>query len=120
MFDIEFESVNMLDIEIELVNIFDIIFVTFIVFEAIKLIRGSRTFHLIKGIVILFIAYFLVKLMNMEATEYLLSMIFKNALLILVVLFAPEIRNVLEKFGRSSISDFSFFNFKNKTKNRCF
>ena len=92
----------------------DILFVAFIIFEGIKLIRGSRTFQLIKGIAFLGIVFCFVKLLNMEATEYIMSTVFQNGLIILVVLFSPEIRNILEKFGRRSISDFSFFNFRNR------
>lgn len=91
----------------------DILLVAFIIYEGIKLVRGSRTFQLIKGIVFLGVVYALVKLLNMEACEYLLSVLFQNGLIILVVLFSPELRNILEKFGRRSISDFSFLNFKN-------
>lgn len=91
----------------------DILLVTFIIYEGIKLIRGSRTFQLIKGIVFLGVVFALVKLLNMEASEYIMSTLFQNGIMILVVLFAPELRNILEKFGRRSISDFSFFNFRN-------
>jgi diadenylate cyclase len=49
----------------------------------------------------------------MEASEYLLSSVIENALIVLVVLFAPEIRNILERFGRRSITDFSLLNFRN-------
>jgi diadenylate cyclase len=69
--------------------------------------------HLIKGLAFLGLLYLLVKLTGMEASEFLLSSLFQNALLILVVLFSPEIRNILERFGRRSITDFSFFSFKN-------
>ena len=87
----------------------DILLVAFIIYEGIKLIRGSRTFQLIKGIVVLGVVYALVKLFNMEACEYLLSVLFENGLIILVVLFSPELRNILEKFGRRSFSNISFF-----------
>ncbi len=91
----------------------DILLVAFIIYEGIKLIRGSRTFQLIKGLAILVVVYALVKLLNMEASEYLMSVLIQNGLIILVVLFSPELRNILEKFGRRSISDISFFNFRN-------
>lgn len=94
-------------------DLLDVIFVTFIIYEAIKFIRGSRSLHLIKGLAFLGLLYLLVKLTNMEASEFLLSSLFQNALIILVVLFSPEIRNILERFGRRSITDFSFFSFKN-------
>ncbi len=94
-------------------DLLDVLFVTFVIYEAIKFIRGSRSLHLIKGLAFLGLLYLLVKLTEMEASEFLLSSLFQNALLILVVLFSPEIRNILERFGRRSITDFSFFSFKN-------
>ena len=93
----------------------DIFLVAFIIYEGIKLIRGSRTFQVIKGIAILGIIYALVKLLNMEASEYLLSVLFQNGLIILVVLFAPELRNILERFGRRSLSDISFLGLRNSS-----
>ena len=95
-------------------DLLDILLVAFIIYEGIKLIRGSRTFQLVKGIAFLLVVYGLVKFFNMEACEYILTILFENGLIILVVLFSPELRNVLEKFGRRSISDFSFFSFKNQ------
>ncbi len=94
-------------------DLFDIVFVTFIIYEAIKFIRGSRSFHLIKGIAFIALVFVFVKLTHMEASEYLLSSVIENALIVLVVLFAPEIRNILERFGRRSITDFSLLNFRN-------
>lgn len=94
-------------------DLFDILFVTFVIYEAIKFIRGSRSFHLIKGIAFIGGLYLIVKFAKMEASEFLLSSLIENALIVLVVLFAPEIRNILERFGRRSISDFSFLSFRN-------
>ncbi len=89
----------------------DVILVTVLVYELIKLIRGSRSFQLVKGIALLGIVFALVKAFKMEASEYLFSVLFQNGLIILVVLFAPELRKILERFGRNSIRD--IFNFNN-------
>lgn len=94
-------------------DLLDILLVAIVIYETIKLMRGSRTFQLIKGIAFLAVIYILVKVFQMEASEYLLSVLFENALIILVVLFSPELRKILERFGRQSIKDFSLFNFKN-------
>ena len=93
-------------------DLLDILLVTFVIYEGIRIIRGSRTFQLVKGIGFLLVVYFLVKLFDMEASEYILSTLFKDALIILVVLFSPELRNILEKFGRRSFSPFSIFGSK--------
>ena len=91
----------------------DILLVTFIIYEGIKIIRGSRTFQVIKGIGFLIAVFLIVKLLHMEASEYLLSVLFENALIILVILFSPELRSMLERVGRRSIKDISLFNFGN-------
>ncbi len=93
-------------------DLLDILLVTFVLYETIKLVRGSRSFHLIKGIVLLLALFAVVKFLKMEASEYIISQFIENALLILVILFAPELRNILEKFGRRSLKDFSVFNFR--------
>ncbi len=94
-------------------DLLDILLVAIVIYEGIKLLRGSRTFQLVKGIAFLAVIYLLVKVCQMEASEYLLSVLFENGLIILVVLFSPELRKMLEKFGRQSIKDISIFNFKN-------
>lgn len=94
-------------------DLLDILLVAIVIYEGIKLMRGSRTFQLIKGIAFLGVLFLLVKVCQMEASEYLLSMLFENGLIILVVLFSPELRKILERFGKQSLKDISIFNFKN-------
>ncbi len=95
-------------------DLLDVLLVAFVIYEAVKIIRGSRTFQVVKGIVILFVVFTIVKVANMEASEYLLTKLFENGLLILVILFAPELRSVLERFGRQSVKDFFKFSFRNE------
>lgn len=94
-------------------DLFDILLVTFIIYEGIKIIRGSRTLQVLKGIAFLVVVYGAVRFFDMEASEFLMDKLIENSLIILVVLFSPEIRNILEKFGRRSLSDISFFGGKN-------
>lgn len=94
-------------------DLLDILLVGIVIYECIKILRGSRTFQLVKGIAILAVIFILVKVLQMEASEYLLSNLFENGLIILVVLFSPELRKMLERFGRQTTKGFSLFNFKN-------
>ncbi len=95
-------------------DILDVILVAFVIYSAIKLIKDTRAFQLVKGVILLAVGYFVVSLLNMEASKYLLSLLFGNLLIILVIIFSPEIRNALESVGRSSVSNFNIFNFKNR------
>lgn len=95
-------------------DLLDVLLVAFVIYSAIKLIRETRAFQLAKGVLLLAAIYLVVTLFEMQASEFILSFIFGNMLMILVVIFAPELRHALESMGRSSVSVFNILNFKNK------
>lgn len=95
-------------------DIFDVLLVAFVIYSAIKLIKDTRAFQLVKGVILLAAVYFVVSLLDMEASKYLLSLLFGNLLIILVIIFSPEIRHALESVGRSSVSNINIFNLKNR------
>ena len=90
-------------------SIVDIVLVAFVIYYLIKLVRDSRAEQLIKGILLLGIAYLLSILLDLKAMTYLLQLLFDNALLVVVVIFQPEIRRALEHAGNSRISNINLF-----------
>ncbi len=96
-------------------DVLDVILVAFVIYSAIKLIKDTRALQLVKGVIFLALIYFGVSILNMEASKYLLSLLFGNMIIILVIIFSPEIRHALESVGRNNIvSNFSIFNLKNR------
>ena len=93
-------------------DLLDILLVAFVIYSIIKLIRETRAIQLAKGVILLALVYLVVTLLDMQASEYIMSFIFGNLLLILVIIFSPEIRHALESVGRSSVTSISFLNFK--------
>lgn len=98
-------------------DILDVILVAFVIYSAIKFIKDTRAFQLVKGVIILAVGYLFVSLLNMEVSKYALSLLFSNLLIILVIIFSPEIRTALESVGRRSVSNFNIFNLKNRDEN---
>ncbi len=94
-------------------DVLDVLLVAFVIYSAIKLIRETRAIQLAKGFVLLAVIYAAVYLLHMQVSTYMFSMVFSNLLLVLVIIFSPEIRHALESVGRSSVSNFNFFGFKN-------
>ncbi len=86
----------------------DILLVAFAIFSLIKLVRDSRAEQLLKGFFLLGAAYALAHLIGLTTLKYLLQMLFDNALILLAVIFQPEIRRALEQFGHSGLSRFKF------------
>ncbi len=97
-------------------DLLDVILVAFVIYSGIKLIRETRAFQLAKGVLLLAVIYLVVTLFEMQASEFILSFIFGNLLMILVVIFAPELRHALESMGRSSVSIFNIFKNKDETE----
>lgn len=94
-------------------DVLDIILVAFVIYSAIKLIRETRAIQLAKGVLLLALLYFAVTLFDMQASQYIMSFIFGNLLVIMIVIFAPEIRHALESVGRTSVTNLNFLNLKN-------
>lgn len=85
----------------------DILIVTLIIYELFKLIRKTRSVQIIKGLALLFVVYLVVLILDMPVMKFIFESIISSVLVIIIILFTPEIRNVLERIGRSSI--FRFF-----------
>lgn len=93
-------------------DVFDVFLVAFLIYHSIKLLRGTRAFLILKAIFLVGIVYFIVSLFNMEASEYIFKILFDNSIIIFLILFSPELRQMLESVGRRSIKSISLFSFK--------
>lgn len=99
-------------------DILDVLLVAFVIYSAIKLIRETSALQLAKGFVLLVLMYAVVYFLHMQVSTYMFSMFFSNILLVLVIIFSPEIRHALESVGRSSVSNFNFLGLKNSEELR--
>ncbi|MGN0173516.1 MAG: diadenylate cyclase CdaA [Acutalibacteraceae bacterium] len=88
-------------------DLIDILVVTFLVYKIIQFMRQTRAEQLIKGIIIFFLVYFAAQLLHLNALKWVVSIVTANILVVVVILFQPELRSILEKLGRSGISSFS-------------
>ncbi len=94
-------------------DILDIVIVTLAIYYFIKVLRQTRAIHLVKGIAFFAVMYFVVSALNMSTSSYLFSRLFNDIVIVLVILFHPEIRHAIETFGRGDFKKFSLFSPKN-------
>lgn len=85
-------------------DFFDIVMVAVVIYICIRIIRETRAMQLAKGLFFLLVVYGIVNLSGMEASGFIFKSIFSNILIIVVVLFGPEIRNILEQVGLGTAS----------------
>lgn len=88
-----------------IVLIIDIAIVSLLVFYIYKFIKKTRASHIFKGFILLFILLIIAKIFDMVILNFLLTNFLTYGVLLLIVIFQPEIRNVFEKIGRSKIVD---------------
>ncbi|MBQ9066623.1 MAG: diadenylate cyclase CdaA [Clostridia bacterium] len=79
----------------------DLLLIAVVFYYLLKLLRDTRAITFTKGIVCVIVAYVIVLLLDMKSSAFIFRQIFNNLLVILVVLFAPELRKLLEKMGTS-------------------
>lgn len=87
-----------------ILDFIDICLVTFVLYNAIKLIRETRAFLLVKGLLLLGVVYFVIYQLQMQASLYIFRLVFQNLFIVLIILFQQEIRQVIERIGKNNFS----------------
>ena len=82
-------------------DVIDILAISLIVFGLFKLIRETRAVQLLKGLLLLLVVYILSSIFNLVMLSTLLRAFFEASVVIIVVIFQPEIRKALEQVGRT-------------------
>ncbi len=90
-------------------DILDIAVLTVLIYKGFTLVKETRAGGLIKGVILIFVAYLIMDVVQMRAMAYLLKSVFEVGLLAIVVLFQPELRKTLEKMGHSKVSKLPMF-----------
>lgn len=85
-------------------DVIDILVITFIIFSLFKLVRQTRAEQLLKGVVVLLVLYLFSSLFQLTMLTSLLKTFFEFAVILVAIIFQPEIRKALEQIGRSKVS----------------
>jgi len=88
-----------------LIHIVDILLVSFIVYRFILLIKGTRAVQVLLGVLVLVLVTFLVqKVLQLPVCSWILSKFWLAGVIILVVVFQPELRTALAQLGSQRFS----------------
>lgn len=88
---------------VTVVNIIDIAIVTFVIYQLIKIVRGTRAIELLKGIVVILAIKAFSAVFQLQTTEYIVDFVIQWSALALIIIFQPELRRGLEHLGRGSL-----------------
>lgn len=102
---------------IGIIDVLDILIVAFLIYQLMNLVRQTHTGQLAKGIMILFIAYAAVKLLQFPVLSYVMDNVLQVGFIALIIVFQPELRRALEQVGRTNILTTQFFRSKRDSVN---
>lgn len=88
---------------IRVFDVIDIIVVAILIYKAIKFLRETRAGQLVKGIAVLLVAYILAKWWDLTVLKWLLSVVVDSAILVVAIIFQPELRRILERVGQTGL-----------------
>lgn len=85
--------------------VFDVAIVSFVSFYVVKILRQTRAKQIIKGILLFFFLVIIAKIFDMVILNFILTNFITYGVILLIVVFQPEIRNVFENIGRKKLVD---------------
>ncbi len=94
---------------ISLADILDMLLLSYLLFKCFKLVRETRAQQLLKGIIVMVVAYLVADLIGLKTMSFILTNLFQWGILAIIIMFQPELRRILEKIGRTKLIDFSVF-----------
>lgn len=84
----------------------DITIVVFLIYKFIKMIKSSRVWQLVKGIALLVALTLVSGWLHLDILHYLLTSIMTYGVIVMIVIFQPELRRGLEQLGSNKLTKF--------------
>src|ERR1041385_9532179 len=82
-------------------SLVDVLIVAFLIYQFLALIKGRRAALILLGTSIIGLALYILQLEGLVTLTWLVAQIRPFALIVLIIVFAPELREALAKLGRS-------------------
>ena len=84
-------------------DILDMVIIAFLVYKLLDLVKSTRAENILKGVVMFLLALWLSEIFHLNGIAYILGNMMQVGILALIILFQPEIRQILEKLGSKNI-----------------
>lgn len=89
--------------DISFTDIIDILIVSYVIYNIILLVRGTRAAQILIGIVVVVITWALSIWLNLNTLQWMMNHMFTFGLLAIIIIFQPELRRALEQLGRGRL-----------------
>ena len=83
--------------------ILEIFILWFVIYHILLFFAGTRAIQVLRGIIILVIAFFLFQKLGLRELDWLLTKLFGISIIAILIIFHPEIRQGLARLGRRQL-----------------
>ena len=87
--------------------VIDIVLVTIILYNLLRVLRDTRAWQLLKGVLLILVFILFCSFLGLEMVGYIFDKLLYIVAILFVVIFQPELRHALETVGLKSFSSFS-------------
>ncbi len=91
-------------IDISIIDVIDIALVGLLIYQLIKIARGSSMFNIFIGVLLIYLVWVVVKALNMQLLSLILGQVLGVGVIALIVIFQPEIRRFLLHIGSAYLA----------------
>lgn len=80
----------------------DLVIVIFLIYKAFKMLKETRAWQLLKGILILIVITVVSGFLKLNILNYILTSLMSYGVIMLIIVFQPELRRGLEQLGTTN------------------
>lgn len=89
---------------IRVADLLDLAILSFLIYKILWFMRKSSSGRVLKGILVFIVAMWLASSIGLTATSFLLNQVVEWSILVLAILFQPEMRRILERMGSGKLT----------------
>lgn len=89
-------------------DIIDIAIITVLIYLLLRNTKATRAMQVVKGLGALVAVAVITSWLNLSVVSWLLSMLLQSGVIVVIIIFQPEIRRALEKIGRGTFFDANY------------
>ena len=89
--------------DVGIMDILDIAIVAFLIYKLMSMVHSTSTARVGKGIISLLLLTWITDIAQLQVLHYLLNKILELGFIALVIMFQPELRRALERFGGKNV-----------------
>ena len=104
------ESIGNYLLLIRVSDVLDIVIIAFLVYYLLRMVKSTRAENILKGVVAFLLVLWMVDILQLNTIAYIMKNLVQVGILAIIILFQPEIRQILEKVGSRNIKLLRVFN----------